>query len=75
MLTTYACDIDNNECQSTPANHGGFELADMGDCELFPFATLDDCEDEEAQQFYTSLDEDEFIPPMFQWDAYYVIGC
>lgn len=60
-------------CEPTPENHRCFEISNMGNCELYLFATEDDCEDGDAQNSYGAADEDEPIPPDYQWDAYYVI--
>ena len=59
-------------CTDTPSNHRSFEISNMGSCELYLFATTADCNDGNAQQFYGAGDEDECIPPDYQWDSYFV---
>lgn len=47
----------------------------MGNCELDLYATEEDCENSESQQFYGQANEGDCIPPMFQWDYYTVVRC
>lgn len=66
----------DTDCAILEASHRGFEIADMGNCELYLFSANDDtCADDDAQQWYDATNEDVCIPPMFTWDSWIIIAC
>jgi hypothetical protein len=60
----------DKECQETPNPHECFRMSNMGNCELYLHASLDDCEAGESEQFYDAGNEDEDISPQFSWNAW-----
>jgi hypothetical protein len=61
---------------ATPKNHRSFEISNMGNCVLYFFETLDDCElDEDFIMMYDAMDQNLCIPPRFAWGAFQVLGC
>ncbi|KAK4964101.1 hypothetical protein LTR66_005869 [Elasticomyces elasticus] len=66
---------DDGNCETTPANHRGFEISNIGNCILYLYSSLDDCNNDNFEQVYDFGDEDDCIAPDFTWDAYKVEDC
>ncbi|KAF5974115.1 hypothetical protein FCOIX_8450 [Fusarium coicis] len=65
----------NQGCESIPNPHRGFELEDLGNCQIDLYANEGDCNSGVPQQFYDETLEGICIGPDFLWDYYTVVGC
>ncbi|KAI0006562.1 hypothetical protein F4779DRAFT_644143 [Xylariaceae sp. FL0662B] len=66
-------DTDDSGCLPINPAHQSFRVGDLGaDCELYLFATMNDCFSDDPEQWYDQSNEEVCIAPRFQWDAYFV---
>lgn len=66
---------DDLVCAENSASHRCFEIHDMGNCILWLYATEEDCTNDDFQQQYDFGEEDQSIPPNFEWDWFTVDSC
>lgn len=59
-----------DRCETTPDPHECFRMSNMGTCELYLHASVDDCEAGVSEQFYDAGNQDEDISPMFSWNSW-----
>lgn len=65
---------DNQGCTQLTESRRGFELDDMDYCVLTLYSS-EDCDDESLENFYDATNQNQCIPPNYEWHSFDVFGC